>query len=153
MPQKLKFGKNTDEFSRNRSVSRPGKLKFRKHFWMNFPRFANKGKVVVDYKLKASHTAPRFPLWYWLNWDFIFYFWFHTVETRKERKKYWRVSVCCEIFGQSISVSLKELVAQCYLVTPIWYRPYHTSWYLEKVHRPKKISKLLFTKIKLLFKL
>jgi len=32
-----------DEFSRNRSVSRPGELKFRENFWMSFPGFVNKG--------------------------------------------------------------------------------------------------------------
>ena len=31
------------EFSRNPSVSHPGKMKFRKNFWMSFPGFANKG--------------------------------------------------------------------------------------------------------------
>ena len=35
--------KLTDEFSRNPSMSHPGKLKFHKNFWMSFPRFANKG--------------------------------------------------------------------------------------------------------------
>ena len=34
---------NMDEFSRNRSVSRSGKLKFRENFWMSFPGSANKG--------------------------------------------------------------------------------------------------------------
>ena len=32
-----------DEFSRNTSVSHPGKLKFRKNFWIGFPGFADKG--------------------------------------------------------------------------------------------------------------
>ena len=32
-----------DEFSRNLSVSYPGKLKFREKFRMSFPGFANKG--------------------------------------------------------------------------------------------------------------
>ena len=35
--------KMMDEFSRNRSSSCPGKLKFRKNFWMSLPGFANKG--------------------------------------------------------------------------------------------------------------
>ena len=32
-----------DKFSKNQSVSQPGKLIFRKNFWMCFPGFANKG--------------------------------------------------------------------------------------------------------------
>ena len=32
-----------DEFSRNPSVSHPGKLKLQKNSWMSFPRFADKG--------------------------------------------------------------------------------------------------------------
>ena len=32
-----------DEFSGNLFVSHPGKLKFRKNFWMSFQGFANKG--------------------------------------------------------------------------------------------------------------
>ena len=43
MPWKLIFENILDEFSRNRCVSRPGKLKFRENFWMSFPGFANKG--------------------------------------------------------------------------------------------------------------
>lgn len=41
----LKFGEKMDLFSKNRSVSRPGKLKFRKIFGISFPGFAHKGKL------------------------------------------------------------------------------------------------------------
>ena len=34
--------KKLDEFSRNLSVLHPGKLKFRKNFWMTFPGLGNK---------------------------------------------------------------------------------------------------------------
>ena len=37
-----KIHPNMDEFYRNRSVSRPEKLKFRENFWMSFPGSANK---------------------------------------------------------------------------------------------------------------
>ena len=36
--------KKMDEFSRNRSESPSGKLKFWKNIWMSFPGFANKGQ-------------------------------------------------------------------------------------------------------------
>ena len=42
-PGNWKIEKILDEFPRNLSVSHPGKLKFRKNFWMSFPGFANKG--------------------------------------------------------------------------------------------------------------
>ena len=32
-----------DQFPSNPSMSQPGKLKFRKKFWMSFPVYANEG--------------------------------------------------------------------------------------------------------------
>ena len=43
MPLKLRFRKIVDEFSKNRSLSRLGKLKFQENFGMSFPGFVNKG--------------------------------------------------------------------------------------------------------------
>ena len=42
-PENRRFEKRLDDFSRNRSESPPGKLKFWKNNWMSFPGFSNKG--------------------------------------------------------------------------------------------------------------
>ena len=52
----LDFYKILDDFSRNPSMSYPGKLKFRKIFWICFPEFSCKGsKVVLTYDCDAEN--------------------------------------------------------------------------------------------------